>query len=115
MDDQAYIVYHQANLGSPCLSFDVMPENDANVDYPLQIYGVAGTQAAKANHNNIIVFKVKVYLHKTGIFSHPAQHDTARCHPTVKNCFPKECCVGWQKITSFYFLPFDTTRQSYFM
>ena len=58
MDDQAYIVYHQANLGSPCLSFDVVTETDSGGEFPLQVYGVAGTQAAKANNNNIIVFKV---------------------------------------------------------
>jgi len=58
MDDQAYIVYHQANLGSPCLSFDVVTETNSGGEFPLQVYGVAGTQAAKANNNNIIVFKV---------------------------------------------------------
>ena len=60
-DDQAYIVYQQANLGSPCLSFDVIPESDGAPDFPLQVYGVAGSQASKANHNNIIVFKVRVW------------------------------------------------------
>ena len=58
VDDQAYIVYHKANLGSPCLSFDVITQNVVGGEFPLQIYGVAGTQAAKAHHNNIVVFKV---------------------------------------------------------
>ena len=62
MDDQAYVVYHQANLGSPCLSFDVVPETEGGSEFPLQVYGVAGTQAAKANTNNIIVFKVLIIL-----------------------------------------------------
>ena len=26
MDEQAYIVYHQASLGPPCLSFDIIPD-----------------------------------------------------------------------------------------
>jgi ribosome assembly protein RRB1 len=61
-DDQAYIVYQQSNLGAPCLSFDVIPESDVGADFPLQVYGVAGTQAAKVNDNNIIVFKVTLEM-----------------------------------------------------
>merc|ERR1712218_630791 len=50
MDDQAYTIYHQASLGPPCLSFDIIPDhlgNDRADSYPLTMYGVAGTQATK--------------------------------------------------------------------
>ena len=42
MDDQAYTIYHQATLGIPCLSFDVIPDhlgNDRADSYPMTIYG----------------------------------------------------------------------------
>merc|ERR1712110_354627 len=50
MDDQAYTIYHQASLGPPCLSFDIIPDhlgNDRADSFPMTIYGVAGTQATK--------------------------------------------------------------------
>ena len=42
MDDQAYTIYHQASLGPPCLSFDIIPDhlgNDRADSYPLTMYG----------------------------------------------------------------------------
>lgn len=64
MDESAYVIYHQANLGPPCLSFDVIENTEQGQDnkdpgaFPLTVYGVAGTQAAKANGNSIITFKM---------------------------------------------------------
>ena len=63
MDEAAYVVYHQANLGPPCLSFDMIEELGpkeaaASHVYPVTLYGVAGTQAAKSNGNSIITFKM---------------------------------------------------------
>ena len=60
MDDQAYVVYHQAHLGPPCLSFDVVPDDlgQDRCEYPLSLYGVAGTQATKVSANCIITFKM---------------------------------------------------------
>ena len=61
MDEQAYIVYHQASLGPPCLSFDVIPDglgDDRADSFPLSLYGVAGTQATKTSANSLIVFKM---------------------------------------------------------
>jgi len=61
MDDQAYTIYHQASLGPPCLSFDIIPDhlgNDRADSYPLTMYGVAGTQATKMSANSVIVFKM---------------------------------------------------------
>ena len=34
IDEQAYVVYHQASLGPPCLSFDLLPEL-SQPDFPL--------------------------------------------------------------------------------
>ncbi len=59
MDERAYVLYHQAHLGPPCLSFDVLEDTGGGGDeYPLSVYGVAGTQAAKAGANGIITFKM---------------------------------------------------------
>merc|ERR1712061_653815 len=60
MDEQAYVVYHQAHLGPPCLSFDLIPDaiDPSRDEYPLTVHGVAGTQAAKAGGNSIIAFKM---------------------------------------------------------
>lgn len=61
MDNQAYIIYHQASLGPPCLSFDLIPDDlgaDRADSYPLSLYGVAGTQATKMAANSVIVFKM---------------------------------------------------------
>merc|ERR1712088_1121418 len=60
MDEQAYLVYHQANLGPPCLSLDIIPDDLGNdrSNYPLTLYGVAGSQTEKSTANSIIVFKM---------------------------------------------------------
>jgi len=57
IDEQAYVVYHQASLGPPCLSFDLLPEL-SQPDFPLSITAVAGTQANKVTANSIIVFRM---------------------------------------------------------
>jgi len=56
-DSGAYIVYHQASLGPPCLSFDVIPEL-GKFEFPMSLTCVAGTQAAKVTANNIVVFRM---------------------------------------------------------
>ena len=56
----AYRMYHQAQTGAPCLSFDVI-RDDLGVSretYPLTMYLVAGTQAARAHVNNLLVMKM---------------------------------------------------------
>ena len=61
MDEQAYIIYHQASLGPPCLSFDIIQDDlgqDRADSYPMTIYGVAGTQASKMAANSVVVFKM---------------------------------------------------------
>eukprot|EP00095_Tigriopus_kingsejongensis_P005651 maker-scaffold209_size256900-snap-gene-0.15 protein:Tk05651 transcript:maker-scaffold209_size256900-snap-gene-0.15-mRNA-1 annotation:"glutamate-rich wd repeat-containing protein 1" len=60
MDEAAYVVYHQASLGPPCLSFDLIQDaNPSQADeFPYTIYGVAGSQGPKASANAIITFKM---------------------------------------------------------
>jgi len=62
IDEAAYIVYHQASLGPPCLSFDIIPEQ-CNPDFPLSVTAVAGTQAAKITANSIIAFRMSNMHH----------------------------------------------------
>jgi len=57
IDENAYIVYHQASLGPPCLSFEIIPDQ-CKFDFPLSVTAVAGTQAAKVTANSIIVFRM---------------------------------------------------------
>jgi len=57
VDENAYILYHQASLGPPCLSFDII-HDQCKFDFPLSVTGVAGTQAAKVTANSIIVFRM---------------------------------------------------------
>jgi len=57
IDEAAYVVYHQASLGPPCLSFDIIPEQTVS-EFPLSMTAVAGTQAAKVTANSIIVFRM---------------------------------------------------------
>ncbi|XP_014668402.1 PREDICTED: glutamate-rich WD repeat-containing protein 1-like [Priapulus caudatus] len=65
-DETAYVMYHQAQTGSPCLSFDVIRDDLGNniTEYPQTAFLVAGTQADRALANNIIVMKM-YNLHKT--------------------------------------------------
>ena len=57
VDENAYVVYHQASLGPPCLSFDIIGDQ-SSLDFPLSLTAVAGTQAAKVTANSIIVFRM---------------------------------------------------------
>ncbi|XP_043525298.1 glutamate-rich WD repeat-containing protein 1 isoform X2 [Frieseomelitta varia] len=61
VDKTAYRMLHHAQSGAPCLSFDIILDDLGNnrEDYPLSIYLVAGTQAAKTHVNNLLVMKMK--------------------------------------------------------
>ncbi|XP_015593969.1 glutamate-rich WD repeat-containing protein 1 [Cephus cinctus] len=67
VDKSAYRLLHQAQTGAPCLSFDIIHDDYGNSrdTYPLSMYLVAGTQAAKAHVNNLLVIKMS-NLHGTG-------------------------------------------------
>ncbi|CAG0891446.1 unnamed protein product [Cyprideis torosa] len=60
MDDTAYVLYHQANTGSPCLSFDVVRDflGEMRSTFPATCYCVAGTQAERSRVNSVLVLKM---------------------------------------------------------
>lgn len=60
VDKSAYRLLYHAQSGAPCLSFDVIPDDLGNFreSYPLSMYIVAGTQAAKTHVNNLLVMKM---------------------------------------------------------
>ncbi|XP_073458858.1 glutamate-rich WD repeat-containing protein 1 [Aquarana catesbeiana] len=66
MDHDAYILYHQAQTGAPCLSFDVILDTlgDSRSDYPLTLFLCAGTQSDTAQGNRLLVMKMH-NLHRT--------------------------------------------------
>ena len=59
-DHTAYRMLHVAQTGAPCLSFDVIKDalGDSRTSYPMSMYLVAGTQAAQAHLNSILVVKM---------------------------------------------------------
>ncbi|XP_060599156.1 glutamate-rich WD repeat-containing protein 1-like [Ruditapes philippinarum] len=59
-DESAYVMYHQAQTGAPCLSFDVIQDRlgDSREEFPLTCYIVAGTQAQRGKSNHVIVMKM---------------------------------------------------------
>jgi len=59
-DESAYVMLHQAHTGAPCLSFDVIQDNlgENRNSFPMTTYIVAGTQAAKAHVNSVIIMKM---------------------------------------------------------
>ncbi|XP_075047760.1 glutamate-rich WD repeat-containing protein 1 [Mixophyes fleayi] len=66
MDQDAYVLYHQAQTGAPCLSFDVILDSlgENRSDYPLTVFLCAGTQADTAQGNRVLVMKMH-NLHRT--------------------------------------------------
>lgn len=66
VDKTAYRLLHHAQSGAPCLSFDVILDDAGHnrETYPLNMYLVAGTQAAKTHVNNLLVMKM-TNLHAT--------------------------------------------------
>ena len=65
-DESTYVLYHTAQTGSPCLSFDIINDNlgSDRSSFPLTAYAVAGTQAEQTNKNILLVMKMS-NLHKT--------------------------------------------------
>jgi ribosome assembly protein RRB1 len=59
-DKSAYYMYHNAQSGAPCLSFDILRDGlgDKREDYPMTMYLVAGTQAQKGKQNFVILMKM---------------------------------------------------------
>ena len=65
-DESSYVLYHCAQTGAPCLSFDIIDDDLGNnrTNYPLTTYVVAGTQARETKLNKVLVMKMS-NLHKT--------------------------------------------------
>ncbi|XP_017892871.1 glutamate-rich WD repeat-containing protein 1 isoform X2 [Ceratina calcarata] len=61
VDKTAYKMLHHAESGAPCLSFDVILDRlgDNRENYPLDMFLIAGTQAASAHVNNVLVMRMK--------------------------------------------------------
>jgi hypothetical protein len=65
-DESVYVMRHTMNADWPCLSFDVLRDDDGDQRqrFPASAYIVAGTQADAATKNQLTVFKM-TQLHKT--------------------------------------------------
>ncbi|CAH2051225.1 unnamed protein product [Thlaspi arvense] len=59
-DPSAYNSLHGFHVGWPCLSFDILSDKLGlnRTEFPHTLYMVAGTQAEKAPHNSIGMFKI---------------------------------------------------------
>ncbi|XP_065830480.1 glutamate-rich WD repeat-containing protein 1-like isoform X2 [Oscarella lobularis] len=59
-DRSAYQMYHAAQTGAPCLSFDIIRDKlgDNRTEYPMTCYLVGGTQASRPKDNAIVVIKM---------------------------------------------------------
>ncbi|XP_052434356.1 glutamate-rich WD repeat-containing protein 1 [Carassius gibelio] len=66
MDRSAYRMYHECQTGAPCLSFDVVrdDEGEGREQFPLSMILCAGTQADTALSNRLIVMRMHS-LHET--------------------------------------------------
>lgn len=59
-DHTAYHMYHEAQTGAPCLSFDILRDSlgSQRTEYPMTVYLVSGTQAEDSKPNFIILMKM---------------------------------------------------------
>ncbi|KZS12453.1 glutamate-rich WD repeat-containing protein 1 [Daphnia magna] len=59
-DENAYLMFHKANTGAPCLSFDIIPDGlgAERTDFPHTAYLLSGTQASTEFTNRLIVMKM---------------------------------------------------------
>jgi len=71
-DESTYLMYHQAQTGSPCLSFDVIKDDlgENRQSFPHSMYIVAATQAEQGRSNHMIVMKMSNL--------HPVKHQSEK-------------------------------------
>ncbi|XP_043937490.1 glutamate-rich WD repeat-containing protein 1 [Protopterus annectens] len=60
MDQQAYRLYHEAQTGAPCLSFDIISDQlgEGRTEFPVTVFLYAGTQADTALANRLLLMKM---------------------------------------------------------
>lgn len=74
-DPSAYHMLHRMNVTWPCLSFDILRDGlgDERRGYPATTYLVTGTQAERANKNELMVLKLSgLNKMQQGLIIHPA-------------------------------------------
>uniref|UniRef100_A0A1B6BZV1 Glutamate-rich WD repeat-containing protein 1 n=1 Tax=Clastoptera arizonana TaxID=38151 RepID=A0A1B6BZV1_9HEMI len=76
-DPSAYVMFHEASTGAPCLSFDIIWDSLGNnrSTFPLTAYVVAGTQSDRMNGNRVIVMKLS-NMNKTQVEDSDVEDDS---------------------------------------
>ncbi|KAF7495974.1 Glutamate-rich WD repeat-containing protein 1 [Sarcoptes scabiei] len=95
-DYSAYVVYHKAETGFPCLSFDIIEDHFGSgdqraQDFPLSCYLVAGTQADKDHLNRLMVLKF-FNMHSVSKKSNDDDEDNDDCEDEEEEIVPDLNC-----------------------
>ncbi|XP_023209757.1 glutamate-rich WD repeat-containing protein 1-like [Centruroides sculpturatus] len=110
-DETAYVLYHHAQTGAPCLSFDIIKDSlgDNRADaFPLTAYLAAGTQAQRLHTNNVIVMKMsnlhRIKIKKNTLEDESDSESDEECEddkPELECAMiPHQGCVNRIRVTS---------------